>query len=225
MFLFIIHIIIPSVVFSTEPINESNNLGKSINYHGFTKMKGAFQYMRKELNKIKQIKEINDSFSYMNSLLKLFNTSLSMNFIGLFINYLNSPKIYIFSKKKENFGHNILNVDKNEVFKFNKLFNYNMYNNIDEKKTEENYNNEEDEEDDDDENEDNIDINKIRIIKNINIKYQKFEIIINYKIMNKLFEVNNKRNEFIEFFCKLSNIAEQNYKDIYDFIKKYKFIS
>ena len=54
-------------------------------------MKGAFQYMRKELNKIKQIKEINDPFSYMNSLLKLFNTSLSMNFIG---------------------GHNILNVDK-----------------------------------------------------------------------------------------------------------------
>ena len=52
--------------------------------------------MRKELNKIKQIKEINDPFSYMNSLLKLFNTSLSMNFIG---------------------GHNILNVDKNEVFK------------------------------------------------------------------------------------------------------------
>ena len=48
--------------------------------------------MRKELNKIKQIKEINDPFSYMNSLVKLFN--------------------------------------KNEVFKFNKLFNYNMYNNI-----------------------------------------------------------------------------------------------
>jgi predicted nucleotidyltransferase len=208
-----------------DPINESNNLGKSINYHSFSKMKGAFQYMQKELNKIKQIKEIDDPFLYMNSLLKLFNTSLSMNFIGLFINYLNSPKIYIFSKKKENFGHNILNVDKNEVFKFNKLFNYNMYNNIDEKKTEENYNNEEDEEDDDDENEDNIDINKIRSIKNINIKYQKFEIIINYKIMNKLFEVNNKRNEFIEFFCKLSNIAEQNYKDIYDFMKKYKFIS
>ena len=72
-------------------------------------MKGAFQYIRKELNKIKQIKEINDPFSYMNSLLKLFNTSLSMNFIG---------------------GHNMLKVDKNEVFKFNKLFNYNMYNNI-----------------------------------------------------------------------------------------------
>ena len=43
--------------------------------------------------------------------------------------------------------------------------------------------------------------------------------------MNKLFEVNSKNDEFIEFFCKLSNIAEQNYKDIYDFMKKYKFIS
>ena len=84
-----------------DPINESNNLGKSINYHSFSKMKGAFQYMQKELNKIKQIKEIDDPFLYMNSLLKLFNTSLSMNFIGLFINYLNSPKIYIFSKKRK----------------------------------------------------------------------------------------------------------------------------
>ena len=43
--------------------------------------------------------------------------------------------------------------------------------------------------------------------------------------MNELFEVNSKNDEFIEFFCKLSNIAEQNYKDIYDFMKKYKFIS
>ena len=72
-----------------------------------------------------------------------------------------------------------------------------MYNNINEKKTEENYNYEEDEEDDNDGSEDNIDINKVRSIKNINIKYQKFEIIINYKIMNKLFEVNSKNDEFI----------------------------
>ena len=72
-----------------------------------------------------------------------------------------------------------------------------MYNNINEKKTEENYNYEKDEEDDDDENEDNININKVRSIKNINIKYQKFEIIINYKIMNKLFEGNSKNDEFI----------------------------
>ena len=39
-----------------DQINESNNLGKSINYHSFSKMKGAFQYMQKELNKIKKIK-------------------------------------------------------------------------------------------------------------------------------------------------------------------------
>ena len=43
--------------------------------------------------------------------------------------------------------------------------------------------------------------------------------------MNKLFEVIKKNDEFIEFFCKLSNIVGQNYKDIYDFMKKYKFIS
>ncbi len=112
-------------------------------------MKGAFQYMQKELNKIKRIKVIDDPFLYMNSLLKLFNASLSMNFIGSFINYLNSPKIYMFSKKRK-FRTWYIKWDKNEVFKFNKLFNYNMYNNINEKKTEENYNYEEDEEDDND---------------------------------------------------------------------------
>ena len=64
-------------------------------------MKGAFQYMQKELNKIKRIKVTDDPFSHTNSSLKLFNASLSMNFIGSFINYLNSPKIYIFSKKRK----------------------------------------------------------------------------------------------------------------------------
>ena len=207
-----------------DPINDDNNLGKSINYHSFSKMKGAFQYMQKELNKISKIKQLDEPFLYINSLLKLFNTSLSMNFIGLFINYLNMPKIYIFSKSKESMGHNILNVDKNEVLKFNKLFNYDMKENIDKEKKEENNNYEEDEEDEDDDNEENIDINKIKNIKNINNKYQKFEIIINYKIMNKLIEVNSKIDEHIEFFCKLNNIAEQNNKEITNFMKKYKFI-
>ena len=43
--------------------------------------------------------------------------------------------------------------------------------------------------------------------------------------MNKLFEVNSKSDEYIEFFCKLKNTSEKNNKDIYDFMKKYKFIS
>jgi hypothetical protein len=209
-----------------DPINENNNLGKSINYHSFSKMKGAFQYMQKELNKINKIRQIDDPFLYMNSLLKLFNTSLSMNFIGLFINYLNLPKIYIFSKSKESFGHNILNVDKDEVLKFNKLFNIETNEKSEEEKKEENiYEEEEEEEEDEDEdNEENININKIKSIKNINAKYQKFEIIINYKLMNQLFEVNKKINENIEFYEKLNNIAEQNFKEIVDFMKKYKFI-
>ena len=209
-----------------DPTNDSNNLGKSINYHSFSKMKGAFQYMQKELNKINKIKQIDDPFLYINSLLKLFNTSLSMNFIGLFINYLNLPKIYIFSKSKESFGHNILNVDKDEVLKFNKLFNIKTKEKSEEEKKEENiYEEEEEEEEDEDEdNEENININKIKSIKNINAKYQKFEIIINYKLMNQLFEVNKKINDNIEFYEKLNNIAEQNFKEIVDFMKKYKFI-
>jgi len=42
--------------------------------------------------------------------------------------------------------------------------------------------------------------------------------------MNQLFEVHKKINDNKEFYEKLNNIAEQNFKEIVDFMKKYKFI-
>ena len=110
-----------------DPINSQNNLGKSINYHSFSKMKNVFKYIVKELNKIIEIKQMEDPFLYINSLLKLFYNTLSMNFIELFINYLNLPKIIVDSKSKEgnnnyNNGFTILRVNKEEIKKFNKLY-------------------------------------------------------------------------------------------------------
>jgi len=201
-----------------DPINNSNNLGKSINYHCFSKMKGAFKYMMKEINKIYKIKQICDPFLYINSLLKLFNTCLSMNFIELFINYLNIPKINIIPKNKECYSHNILKVDKNEIIKFNKLFNFSENNKKEEKKEKE------EEEEEDDDNEDIINIEEIKGIKNMNVKYQKFDIIINNKIMNKLQEINNDYNEQYTFYGDLNKISEQNFEELNNFMKNFKII-
>ena len=198
-----------------DPINNSNNLGKSINYHCFSKMKGAFKYMMKEINKINKIKQICDPFLYINYLLKLFNTCLSMNFIELFINYLNMPKINIISQNKECCGHNILKVDKNEIIKFNKLFNF------EENKKEEEKEEEEEEEEEED---DIINIEEIKGIKNMNTKYQKFDIIINNKIMNRLQEINNNFGEQNTLNDNLNKITEQNFSEINDFLKSFKII-
>ena len=198
-----------------DPINESNNLGKSINNHCFSRIKGIFQYMVKEINEINKIKQMNEPFLYINSLLRLFNTCLSMNFIELFINYLNMPKIFISSQNKEHFGNNILKVENNEIKKFNNLF-------VTEEKKEKDKNEEqEEEEEEEDENKNDIDeMNNINMIKD---KYQKFDIIINNKIMNKLLEIYNN-SEKSSFHNKLNEEAEKNFSELNDFLKNHKII-
>ena len=146
-----------------DPLDSQNNLGKSINYHSFSKMKKAFEYMAKEIKIINEIKELNDPFLYFNYLLKLFNVTLSMQFIELFINYLNMPKIIVDSEVDETKSNSsILRINKEEIKKFNKLFsiesppNNNNDNNMKNEKenTEENKReNEEEEEDEYDEEE------------------------------------------------------------------------
>ena len=107
-----------------DPLDSQNNLGKSINYHSFSKMKKAFEYMTKEIKMINKIKALNDPFLYFNYLLKLFNVTLSMNFIELFINYLNMPKIIVDSEVDENKSNSsILRINKEEIKNFNRLFN------------------------------------------------------------------------------------------------------
>ena len=106
-----------------DPLDSQNNLGKSINYHSFSKMKKAFEYMAKEIKMINKIKALNDPFLYFNYLLKLFNVTLSMNFIELFINYLNIPKIIVDSEVDETKNNSsILRINKEEIKKFNRFF-------------------------------------------------------------------------------------------------------
>ena len=199
-----------------DPINESNNLGKSINNHCFSRIKGIFQYIVKEINEINKIEQMNEPFLYINSLLRLFNTCLSMNFIELFINYLNMPKIFISSQNKEHFGNNILKVENNEIKKFNNLF-------VTEERKEKDKNEEQEEEEEEEEDENKNDIDEMNNINMIKDKYQKFDIIINNKIMNKLLEIYNN-SEKSSFHNKLNEEAEKNFSELNDFLKNHKII-
>ena len=208
-----------------DPIKLENNLGKSINYHSFSKMKGVLKYITKEFNNIIEIKKKEDPFLYINSLLKLFYNTLSMNFIELFINYLNIPKLSIDSNSQNeninNNGFTLLRVNREDIKKFNKLFLIQQpyIQNIDNDKKnnndddiQDNYE-EYEEEEDDESNEENdlgkkdgegegaININDIRN-KNIKqkkeneIKYENYDLIINNEILNKFFELNSNKNNY-----------------------------
>ena len=171
-----------------DPLDSQNNLGKSINYHSFSKMKKAFEYMTKEIKIINKIKALDNPFLYFNYLLKLFNVTLSMNFIELFINYLNMPKIIVDSEVDETKNNSsILRINKEEIKKFNRLFyiespsnnnnnDNNMENENDENKKENEeeeeyeYEEEEEEEESDEEGEEEI-IDNNNNNGNENIKY------------------------------------------------------
>ena len=209
-----------------DPIKLENNLGKSINYHSFSKMKGVLKYITKEFNNIIEIKKKEDPFLYINSLLKLFYNTLSMNFIELFINYLNIPKISIDSNSQNeninnNNGFTLLRVNREDIKKFNKLFlnqqpdiqnidNDKKNNNDDD--IQDNYEEYEEEEDDESieendlgkkegEGEGTININgipnnNIKQKKENEIKYENYDLIINNEILNKFFELNSNKNNY-----------------------------
>ena len=123
-----------------DPLNNHNNLGKSISYHSKAKMKKIISYMNKQLKYIKERRKEGNPFLYMNCLLNLFKITLSTTYIDLFIKYMNSPRLIANSslvKKPINIIDTNDNKDKNneqkkekekeiefkeEILKFNKLF-------------------------------------------------------------------------------------------------------
>ena len=127
-----------------DPINNYNNLGKSINYHSNSKMKKVIIYLNQQIKIIHKIRKKGNPIYYINSLFNLFKQTLSTNFIDLFANYINSPRILSnckFHQKK--IDKKKLKIDKEEIQKFNNLFtkekiNFNM-NNYDDEEDYDNY--------------------------------------------------------------------------------------
>ena len=114
-----------------DPLNNHNNLGKSINYHSKSRMKLVISFTIKKLKKIKEIRKSSNPFIYMNSLLNLFKDTLSTIDLELFEKYLKVPKIIsnskIYKKYKKNKGNeeSTFTVEKTDIDKFNKIFNEN----------------------------------------------------------------------------------------------------
>jgi hypothetical protein len=112
-----------------DPLNNHNNLGKSISFHSKSRIKSVMLYTRKKLNNILEMRKSPNPFIYMNSLLNLFVETVKTFDLELFEKYLKVPrliansKIYKkFNKSKEN---NKIRVEKENIIKFNSLFSEN----------------------------------------------------------------------------------------------------
>ena len=76
-----------------DPLNNHNNLGKSISFHSKSKMKKIISYMNKQFKYIHKIRKKGNPFLYLNALLNLFKITLTTTYIELFVNYMNSPRL------------------------------------------------------------------------------------------------------------------------------------
>ena len=110
-----------------DPIFPTNNLGKSVNFHNFSKIKKIFEYASKEVDIIIASRNNTDPYNYLNLLLKMFNKTVTFYNSELFYYSLPQPKIIITPKNMEfelnENSKNMNNSMNNELIKkFNKLF-------------------------------------------------------------------------------------------------------
>ena len=228
-----------------DPINNYNNLGKSINYHSYSKMKKVIIYLNKQLKDIHKIRKKGNPFLYLNSLLNLFKTTLSKNFIELFINSINCPRILANSKiyNKYNLTNKKgIKIEKEYIKNFNNLFSENKSNNDKdsfddeeydqyeeenmggglnsiEKDIEENY--EEDEYIDEEEDEKEVIDEDAKANKEEKIKYIP---LINNRVIKKIFELYENRQEVIKNNNQLIKESMNYSNELDKFLKEHKLI-
>ena len=87
-----------------DPLNNHNNLGKSINTISKSKMKLTIIYIINKLKKIQEKRKIGNPLLYMNSLLNLFRRTIINIYGELFANSLNNPEIIINSSIYKKFN-------------------------------------------------------------------------------------------------------------------------
>lgn len=115
-----------------DPIFPTNNLGKSVNFHNYSKIKKVFEYVSKEVDIIIGSRNTMDPYNYLNHLLKLFNKTVTFYNSELFYYTLPQPKIIITPKNLDevNENKNISNSTNNDLIRtFNKMFSVAVNNN------------------------------------------------------------------------------------------------
>ena len=112
-----------------DPIFPTNNLGKSVNFHNYSKIKKVFEYASKEVDVIISSRNNSDPYNYLNLLLKIFNKTVTFYNSELFYFTLPQPKIIITPKNMEidyDSSKTLNNSTTNDLIKsFNKLFSSN----------------------------------------------------------------------------------------------------
>jgi len=99
-----------------DPMFYTNNLGKSVNYNNYSKIKRVFEYVNNQAIRFQKEKSVRliAPYEYLNYLLSFFNKTVIANSQDLFSAYLNRPKIILKPKLSS------LNEDESEKVKFYK---------------------------------------------------------------------------------------------------------
>ena len=236
-----------------DPLNNLNNLGKSINFNSFSKMITAIKKINKQLKYIQDVRKKTNPYLYMNSLLNLFKITLSTSYVELFNKFLNTDLIsnsIIYKKYNKNERPKIT-IDKDEMKKFNILFlddpknaenifyeeedfdDYEEEENIEENDSDKNTNNIEEEDNDEYEEEEEekkeeyeiYDKDKDETDKNIEIKeYINFEQILNNDIIKDILEIKENKENIVEYYNKLLDDSKTYFERLEKFLKSYNLI-
>lgn len=78
-----------------DPLCATNNIGRSVNFHNFSKIKKVFEMISRDLDYVIQNRNKYNPFSYLNMLLRLFKKILSNKYPEIFYMTLPKPKIII----------------------------------------------------------------------------------------------------------------------------------
>ena len=236
-----------------DPLNNHNNLGKSISFHSKSKMKKIISHMNKQFKYINKIRKKGNPFLYINSLLNLFKITLTTTYIELFINYMNSPRLIanseLLKKSKRKEDKKRLKINIEEIHKFNSLFisekfNSNL-NHFDEEEndkcieeSEKSSDNEEEkieknleddyEEDEyaEEEEEENYEIAEEKINGNLGYKSEKIKFVplINNIVIKKLFEIYENKQKIINFNNDLLKESIEYSNNLEKFLKENNLI-
>ena len=95
---------------------QTNNLGKSVNYFNFSKIRKVFEYVDDEVNKIQNAKSSRGftPHKYLNCLLNFYNKTIISNSPELFNLYLLMPKIFIVPNQSMVKKEEVVDVDEEE---------------------------------------------------------------------------------------------------------------
>jgi hypothetical protein len=124
-----------------DPLSITNNIGRSVNFHNFSKIKKVFNLISNDLDNIILNRVKYNPFNYLNVLLILFKKTLSVKFPEIFYMTMTKPKIIInpnvnnytnndndkINNNSDNSNSLLFKASDNNIKLFNKKFSNNNF--------------------------------------------------------------------------------------------------